>query len=273
MSKLNIFKQDWIDMVFEGRNKAYGAYQLRSENPKTTTRALLIGAILFGAAIGGPVVKNIISEQLAANKEESKDKVIETALLPPPPKEDLPPPPPPEAPKAVNDQVKFPPPKVVEKEKVRDEDPPTVEDLKDADPGQETKKGDKDGELVQVAPPGDGDKGNQVVEEDNKVYFAVEVLADPEGGMAKFRQTFGSKLQSQIPEVDEGITQIRVMLGFVVEKDGTLTDIKVLRDPGYGVGKVAEKVLRSMPKWKPAVQNGRSVRSQFTLPITIQVGN
>ncbi len=71
----------------------------------------------------------------------------------------------------------------------------------------------------------------------------------------------------------KGLLRYVSMLGFVVEKDGTLTDIKVLRDPGYGIGKVAEKVLRSMPKWKPAVQNGRSVRSQFTLPITIQVGN
>ena len=74
MSKLNIFNTEWIDMVFEGRNKAYGAYQLRSENPKTTTRALLIGAFLFAAAIAGPVVKNIISEQLAKGEEESKDK-------------------------------------------------------------------------------------------------------------------------------------------------------------------------------------------------------
>ncbi|WP_313808084.1 energy transducer TonB [Flavobacterium sp.] len=273
MSKLNIFKQEWIDMVFEGRNKAYGAYQLRSENPKTTVRAMLIGAVLFAAAIGGPVVKNIIGDKFAKNEKENLDKVIETKLLPPPPPKDLPPPPPPEAPKAVNDQVKFPPPKVVEKEKVRDEDPPTVEDLKTADPGTEDKKGSKDGAIVNVTPPGDADVGTKVVEEDNKVYVAVEVLADPEGGMSKFRQAFGNKLQSQLPEVDEGVTQIRVMLGFVVEKDGSLTDIRVLRDPGYGVGKIAEKVLRSMPKWKPAVQNGRSVRSQFTLPITIQVAN
>ncbi|MEW5676980.1 energy transducer TonB [Flavobacterium enshiense] len=273
MSKLNIFNQEWIDMIFEGRNKAYGAYQLRSENPRTTSRAMLIGAILFAAAIGGPVVKNIISEQLAANQEESKDKIVETALLPPPPKEDLPPPPPPEAPKSVNDQVKFPPPKVVEKEKVRDEDPPTVEDLKDADPGQENKKGDKDaGAIVIDQPAGDGDKGNQVVEEDNKVYVAVEVAAGPPGGMQGFYKKFASSFVA--PEVDEGVSQIRVMLGFVVEKDGSFTDVKVLRDGGYAAaGKEAIRVLKSMPKWKAAIQNGNPVRSQFTLPITIQVSN
>jgi periplasmic protein TonB len=270
MSKLNIFKTEWIDMVFEGRNKAYGAYQLRSENPKTTSRALLIGALLFAAAIAGPVVKNIISEQLAKGEQENMDKVIETALLPPPPKEDLPPPPPPEPPKSVNDQVKFPPPEVVKKELVRDEDPPTVEDLKDADPGQKNVKGDENaGDIVIDQPAGEGDKGNEVVE-DNKVYVAVEVQAGPTGGMAGFYKKFSSSFNA--PEVDEGIAQLKVYLSFVVEKDGSFTDIKVARDPGYGAGKEAIRVLKSMPNWKPAIQNGRPVRSQFTLPITIQVG-
>ncbi|ESU21567.1 hypothetical protein FCR2A7T_00140 [Flavobacterium cauense R2A-7] len=269
MSKLNIFNTEWIDMVFEGRNKAYGAYQLRSENPKTTTRALLIGAFLFAAAIAGPVVKNIISEQLAKGEEESKDKIVETALLPPPPKEDLPPPPPPEPPKSVNDQVKFPPPEVVKKELVRDEDPPTVEDLKDADPGQKDVKGDKNAEIVIDQPTGEGDKNAEIVD-DNKVYVAVEVQAGPAGGMQGFYKKFANSFVA--PDVDEGVTQIRVMLSFVVEKDGGFTDVKVLRDGGYqAAGKEAIRVLKSMPAWKPAIQNGRPVRSQFTLPITIQV--
>lgn len=268
MSKLNIFNAEWIDMVFEGRNKSYGAYQLRSENPKTTTRALLIGALLFATVIAAPVIKNIINKSIAADQQENMDKVIETALLPPPPKEDLPPPPPPEPPKSVNDQVKFPPPEVVKKELVRDEDPPTVEDLKEADPGQKNVKGDKDAEIVIDQPTGDGDANNQVVE-DNKVYVAVEVQAGPAGGLPGFYKKFSSSFQA--PEVDEGVSQIRVMLSFVVEKDGSFTDVKVLRDPGYGAGKEAIRVLKSMPNWKPAIQNGRPVRSQFTLPITIQV--
>lgn len=116
MSRLNIFKKGWIDMVFEGRNKAYGAYQLRSENPKTTTRALAIGILLFGSAVSAPLVTRYLSDTLSSKKEEKLDKVIETALLPPPPKDEpVLPPPPPEPPKSINDQVKFPPPKVVDK--------------------------------------------------------------------------------------------------------------------------------------------------------------
>lgn len=272
MSKLNIFKPEWIEMIFEGRNKAYGAYQLRAENPKTTTKSLFIGASLFALAVSSPIIAKYLSEELSKNEEE-KVTLAEMAALPPPPKEDLPPPPPPEAPKSVNDQVKFPPPKVVKKELVRDEDPPTIEDLKTADPGQKNEKGDKDaGEIVVVDPPGDGDKGNQIIEEDpNKVYVAVEVQAEYPGGIGSFNKSFVNKFRA--PEVDEGVTVIKMLIGFVVEKDGSLTSIRVLRDGGLPTaGKEAIRVLNSMPKWKPAIQNGRSVRSQFTLPITVQVG-
>ena len=271
MSKLNIFQQEWIDMVFEGRNKAYGAYELRAHDPKTTTRALLVGAVFFASVIAAPVIKNIISQQLALAEKESKDKVIEAALLPPPPKEDLPPPPPPEPPKSVNDQVKFPPPVVVEKEKVKDEDPPTVEELETADPGQKDVKGDKDaGDINIDVPSGDGDKGNQVTEDPNKVYVAVEVQASPPGGMEAFYKKFASSFTP--PEVDEGVSQLRVLVGFVVEKDGSFTDIRVIRDGGYPeAGKEAIRVLKKMPNWKPAIHNGRSVRSQFALPIVVKV--
>ena len=270
MSKLNIFQQEWIDMVFEGRNKAYGAYELRAHDSKTTTRALIVGAVFFATVIAAPVIKNIISQQLALAEKESKDKVIEAALLPPPPKEDLPPPPPPEPPKSVNDQVKFPPPVVVEKEKVKDEDPPTVEDLEKADPGQKNEKGDPTaGDINIDMPSGDGDKGNEVIE-DTKVYVAVEVQAAPPGGMEAFYKKFASLFTP--PEVDEGVSQIRVLVGFVVEKDGAFTDIRVIRDGGYpDAGKEAIRVLKKMPNWKPAIHNGRSVRSQFALPIVVKV--
>lgn len=71
--------------------------------------------------------------------------------------------------------------------------------------------------------------------------------------------------------VPDHTRKVQVILSFVVEKDGSITDIKVLRDPGYGTGTEAIRVLKSMPKWKPARQDNKTVRSQFTLPITIQV--
>ncbi|MEY2739714.1 MAG: hypothetical protein RL259_1623, partial [Bacteroidota bacterium] len=90
------------------------------------------------------------------------------------------------------------------------------------------------------------------------------------GGMDAFYKKFASSFTP--PEVDEGVTQLRVLVGFVVEKDGSFTDIRVIRDGGYPeAGKEAIRVLKKMPNWKPAVHNGRSVRSQFALPIVVRV--
>lgn len=277
MAKLNIFKQEWIDLVFEGRNKEYGAYKMRSESGATTTKAFFIGAALFSGLIAAPLVMKLLDSGEKATADKTIDKVIETAIIdvPPPIEDELPPPPPPPAVKSVNDQVKFPPPKVQKEELVRDEDPPTVEDLKTADPGQETKKGDPTaGDILIDKPVGDADKGTVVTEtfNDNQIFYAVEVQAVPQGGMEAFYKRFVSNFNP--PEVAGNVNRIRVSLSFVVEKDGSLTDIKVLRDGGYpAAGREAVRVLKTMPKWTAAVQNGRGVRSQFTLPITINIAN
>lgn len=109
-----------------------------------------------------------------------------------------------------------------------------------------------------------------IQEEDNKVYVAVEHQAVPEGGIKQFYADFVKEYKT--PEVDKGINEVRLMISFVVEKNGSLTDIKILRDGGMPkAGTEAIRVLNSLPKWKPAFQNGREVRSQFTLPLILQV--
>lgn len=279
MSKLNIFKKEWLDIVFEGRNKSYGAYQLRSENPKVTTFALFAGIALFGVGLASPLIIKAIEGSLGNNKKDAPlDTEITLVDLPPPPPIELPPPPPvdippppPEATKSVVDTKKFTPPKVVEKEKVVEEIA-KVEEFKDKDPGTKDAKGDKDkGEIKTGGATGTADKGTTTEgeEDGNKIFIAVQVTASPPGGMAGFTKTFISRFRT--PDIDSSVKKIQVIVKFIVEKDGSLTDITVLRDPGYGAGKEAVRVLQNMPKWKPAVQNGKNVRSQFTLPITIQV--
>jgi protein TonB len=86
------------------------------------------------------------------------------------------------------------------------------------------------------------------------------------GGMEKFYKFVGNNYQA--PE-EEGLKG-KVYVTFVVEKDGSLTDIKVLRDIGYGTGKEAIRVLNKCPKWIPGEQNGKKVRVLYSLPITIQ---
>ncbi|MBP6425005.1 MAG: energy transducer TonB [Flavobacterium sp.] len=260
--KLDIFTNQWLDIVFEGKNKAYGAYELRKSNTKTTVRALIIGAVLFSVLVAAPLIMSLLPD--SSGDDDSLDTKIVTMKLPPKkeePKKDLPPPPPP-PPKV--DQVKFVKPVVAKAEEVTEE-PPKITEIKDKKLGNETIKGDPDAELT-VEPVGNGPAA--VVEEDNSIYntAGIEVKPDFPGGMEKFYKFVGNNYQT--PEED-GLKG-KVYVTFVVEKDGSLTDIKVLRDIGYGTGKEAIRVLNKCPRWTPGEQNGKKVRVLYSLPITIQ---
>lgn len=258
--KLDLLKNQWLDIVFEGRNKIYGAYDLRKTNGKTTTKSLIIGGFIFIFLVSIPVLANLIPD---SSDDATLDQKITTVKLPPKekPKENLPPPPPP-PPKV--DQVKFVKPVVAKAEEVTEE-PPKVEEIKDKKIGAETIKGDPDAELT-VEPVGNGPK--DVVEEDNEIYntAGIEVKPDFPGGMEKFYKFVAKNYQT--PE-EEGLKG-KVFVSFVVEKDGSLTDIKVIRDIGFGTGKEAIRVLKSCPKWAPGEQNGKKVRVLYSLPINIQ---
>jgi protein TonB len=273
MSKLNIFGSAWTDMVFEGRNKSYGAYQLRSENPKTTVKALIIGALLFSFLVATPKIYEMLGNLVAKSDDDNTDKIIEVIDLPPPPKEDvLPPPPPPveqqQAPKSIVEEVKLKPLEAVKKEEVP-EDPPKIEQFKEADPSSRNAEASPTGDINIDTPAGDLDKG--VEAPDNTVYNSAGLQVQPEfpGGMAAFYKYVNNNFR--IPELDQNM-QAKIYVSFVVEKDGSLTAIKVLRDPGYGLGKEAERVLKALKiKWQPGIQNGKPVRASFNLPITINI--
>jgi protein TonB len=260
--KLDIFTNQWLDIVFEGRNKAYGAYDLRKTNNKTTVKALIFGAIIFALMVAAPLIMSLLPD--SSSDDDSLNTKIVTMKLPPKkeqPKKDLPPPPPP-PPKV--DQVKFVKPVVAKAEDVTEE-PPKITEIKDKKLGNETIKGDPDAQLT-VEPVGNGPAA--VVEEDNTVYntAGIEVKPDFPGGMEKFYKFVGNNYQT--PEED-GLKG-KVYVTFVVEKDGSLTDIKVIRDIGFGTGKEALRVLNKCPRWTPGEQNGKKVRVLYSLPITIQ---
>jgi protein TonB len=259
--KLDILTSQWLDIVFEGRNKSYGAYELRKSNQKTSIKALAIGAFVFAFAVATPMLISLIPE----SKEEEEALETVTAVKLAPKKEDvkknLPPPPPP-PPKV--DQVKFVKPVVAKAEDVT-EDPPKIEDLKDKKIAQETIKGDPDADLT-VEPVGNGPVDAPV--EDTNIYSSAGIEQKPDfpGGIEKFLKYVGNNYR--LPE-EEGLKG-KVYVTFVVEKDGNLTDIKVLRDIGYGTGKEAIRVLKSSPKWIPGEQNGKPVRVLYSLPISIE---
>ena len=109
---------------------------------------------------------------------------------------------------------------------------------------------------------------NNTDDSDNTVYSTAGIEVKPEfpGGLDEFYKFFN--LNFNTPKV-EGLKG-KIYVTFVVEKDGSLTEIKVLRDIGNGTGKEAIRVLQLSPKWKPGEQNGKKVRCTFSLPITIQ---
>ncbi|OXA82428.1 outer membrane transport energization protein TonB [Flavobacterium aquidurense] len=261
--KLDIIKNQWLDIVFEGRNKIYGAYELRKSNSKTTVKALIIGSVIFAFAVAAPLIASFLPD--SGEDEVNNDIKIATVKLPPKKEEVKPnqPPPPPPPPKV--DQVKFVKPVVAKANEVT-EDPPKIEELKDKKVGDQTIKGDPDAVLTVDEPVGTGTAA--VVEEDNQVYntAGIEVKPDFPGGIEKFYKFVGNNYKT--PE-EEGLKG-KVYVTFVVEKDGSLTDIKVLRDIGYGTGAEAIRVLKKCPKWTPGEQNGKKVRVLYSLPITIQ---
>ncbi len=258
--KLDILKGNWLDIVFEGRNKRYGAYELRKSNPKTTVRSFIIGVVGFAFLVSIPMLARLIPEK--AEKETVLDEKIVTVKLPPKekPPENLPPPPPP-PPKV--DQVKFTKPVVAKTEEVIEE-PPKIVEIKDKKIGDKDIKGDPDAPITIDEPVGTGPS----IVDDNNIYntAGIEVKPDFPGGLQKFYQFVGNNYRA--PE-EEGLKG-RVHVTFVVEKDGSLTDIKVIRDIGYGTGAEAIRVLKKSPKWIPGEQNGKKVRVRYSLPITIQ---
>jgi protein TonB len=259
--KLDLLKNQWLEIVFEGRNKKYGAYDLRKSITKNTIRAFIIGTFVFGLAVSIPTILRMIPDK---NEDVTLDTKITTVKLPPKekPKDPNLPPPPPPAPK--QDVQKFVKPVVAKADEVVEEIV-VIKDLKDKTIGKEDIKGNPDAELT-VEPVGTGTAA--VVEEDNTVYntAGIEVKPDFPGGMDKFNAFIAKNYQA--PE-EEGLKG-KIYVTFVVEKDGSLTDIKVLRDIGYGTGKEAIRVLNKCPRWTPGEQNGKKVRCTFSLPISIQ---
>jgi protein TonB len=272
-SKLDILKTEWIDVVFNDRNKAYGAYQLRKNNARNTIVALVITAVLFVFAVSLPTIINKIKGLIPPPQE--KVKIQEVVLIPPPPinKSEPPPPPPPtaEPQKPKIDQVKFPPPIVKPDEQVREKDPPTQEDLKVADPGQKDIKGDPTQTVRIDEPVGNAPVSAAVVESNpNEIFTSVEQLPAFNGDFNKYL----SKSVRYPAVAQENGVQGRVNVTFVVERDGSLTDIKVVgRTFGSGLEEEAMRVVKSSPKWTPGRQNGRAVRVQYTVPIVFQLND
>ena len=275
MEANKILQSDLLDLIFEGRNKEYGAYQLRKTYNKRITMALLITAGL--AAIIMAIT--FLSKAFASDKDDTvevRDVVVQNVQqeAPPPPP---PPPPPPKAPPPPPqlETAKFTPPVIKKDEEVRKEEIPPVEKLEQVQVADKTQEGVKDEGLISAPPV--VDKGTQVVEtkpveDENKVFEKVEIEASVNN--AQWRRHLESQLQRYIEDaaasgMNPGTYTVNVR--FLVERDGSITDVRALNDPGYGLAQGAVEVVKRGPKWSPGEQNGRKVRSYHTQPITFVI--
>ena len=272
MEANKILSADILDLVFEDRNKEYGAYQLRKTYNKRIGRALIITASVALLALGGSLLASELRPK--SNKNLTMTEVTLEDIQQEEKKEEPPPPPPPKQEPPKVEMTKFTPPKIVKDEEVKKEEiPPEVEELKETKIDVVSQEGEKDLGIV----PEVIDQGKQVIEEkkeedENKIFDKVEIEAGFPGGEAKWRQYLERNANAQVA-ADNGAPEgtYTCIVQFVVDKEGNISDVKPTTSHGYGMEDEAVRVIKRGPKWTPAIQNGRNVTAYRSQPITFVV--
>lgn len=259
MSKVNIFESNWVNMVFEGRNHAYGAYVLRKKSSEYTLKGIVFAIVGFTLAVSAPVIVNYIKASLPKEKVVTIDDPNKLKE-PPPMDKSQPPPPPPPPPPPLKSTVKFTPPEIKPDEEVPDETPPTQEKLQEVEAGTQTVEGDPNAKEVLEEPAGDGD-GNEIL-------MSAEVEPKFNGDLYKY---LGEHIEYPPVAKEAGVVG-KVVLKFAVGKDGSISEITVMKSLGFGCDEAAIKVVKNMPKWSPGLQNGRPVNVWFILPFDFNLG-
>ena len=267
-----ILSADILDILFDGRNKEYGAYELRKTYNKRIKYSMGGMILICVLMLVGSLIANSTKKQKAdiVVADMSLENVKEEKKPEPPP----PPPPPKQEPPKV-EITKFTPPKIVKDEEVKpDEEIKEVEKLEDTKIGTINQEGAKDEGVV--APP--VEKGTGVVEapkveEDyDKVFTVVQIAAEYPGGLPAWTKYLERNLNRDLP-VENGAPpgKYTVVVSFIVSKTGDISDVTTENDPGYGTKAEAMRVITKGPKWKPAVQNGRNVIYRHKQSITFVV--
>ncbi|MFT3846803.1 MAG: energy transducer TonB [Lacibacter sp.] len=266
-----ILSADFLDILFEGRNKEYGAYELRKNYQKRLTTALLVTAgvalLIFLTVIVGRSVnkadKSKVKVQdvtLADIKQEEQQQKIE----PPPP-----PPPKQEPPKI--EITKFTPPKIVEDEKFEEKNE-VKEQEQITNVGKIDQEGIKDPEVVN---PPKVEQETKVVEapkeDENTVFTKVEVEAQFPGGEGKWNQFVQREVERHIDELTEDGQSGTCEVQFIVDKEGNVSNVEALSMKGTKLAEVAVNAIKRGPKWIPAIQNGRQVKAWRRQKITFRL--
>ncbi len=269
MAKIDLTSAEWCDLIFEGKNKAYGAYRMRANSPRRHTVAMIVVVIIafIGFSIptliklATPAQKEVMTEVTTLSQLDEPEVKQEEMKKPEP----LAPPPP-----ALKSSIKFTAPVIKKDEEVRDED-----EMKSQKDLTETKV------AISIADVKGNDEANgkdiadlkQVVtqaEPVEEVFDMVEQMPQFPGGNTELMKYIAEHMKYPTIAQENG-TQGRVICQFVVGKDGQVRDVSVVRSLDPYCDKEAIRVIRSMPPWIPGKQNGKSVSVKYTVPIVFKL--
>ena len=276
MAKIDLISNEWADIVFQGRNKVYGAYQLRKGTGKRNIWSMVfVAAVAAVAYLGLAAYNSYQAAQKAKFEAEMEASLIETKKQAKVEKKT-------EAPKVeqvqkvekVKSSIAFTPPVIKKDSEVKPE-----EEMKTQDELKETKtaigafdvKGnDEAGGTVLKAVEEIATPEPPKQEEQNKVFDVVEQQPQYPGGMGALNQWLGSNIKYPVMAAENGI-EGRVVVQFVVERDGSVSGVHVVRGVDPSLDKEATRVVSAMPKWIPGKQNGSAVRVKYTVPVTFRL--
>ena len=281
MAKIDLYDPKWVDMVFAGKNKEYGAYQLRKGTSGRNIKALLI-LVIAAALVGGFLAWKVIEQKQAeeqqaymeamelaklqqqAKKEEKKKEPVKPKVEM---KKEIP---------VARETQKFTAPVIKKDELVKEENQVKQMDKLDdkVAVGTENKEGVKDRTVeavrndIAVAPPPPPPAPKPEVA--TKVFDVVEEMPSFPGGQGALMSYLASYIKYPVVAQENGV-QGRVIVSFVVERDGSISDVRVARSVDPSLDREAQRVVKSMPRWKPGKQNGSAVRVKYTVPVVFRL--
>ena len=278
MSQIDLIDNRWSDLMFENRNKEYGAYVLRRQTTARNIKSIIAVLILFAIVMIYMVAKNAYDDyqkahmaqtqvtELTALQEQKKEAKVERKEIVKQEKVE-------QVVEKVKSSIKFTAPVIKKDDEVRPED-----EMKSQDEIMNSKVAVGFANVIGNDESGEVLKAKEMIinepvkpkEEENKVFDVVEQMPSFPGGMAAL-MAYLQKSIKYPPVAEENGIQGRVVCTFVVERDGSVTDVRVAKSVDPSLDKEAVRVVSAMPKWIPGKQNGQSVRVKYTLPVTFRL--
>lgn len=268
MSKdINLSSSEWTDLVFEGRNKEYGAYTMRQSSMQRHIYALLISTAVVAVIISLPALIKAVIPSSSIFKFEEPIILSPVDMMADVPKPDIPM----EQPKVElkAQTLKFTPPEITDAKNIKEDDKLLAQESLNETRGVisvNTQEGSLDRNAVSEGVA----TNNVITETEDKPSFGVEQMPLFPGGEKELMAFISKNLKYPAIASDNGI-QGRVVLRFVVSKTGDVTDVQILKGLDPACDKEAVRVVKAMPRWIPGRQNGRNVPVYYTLPVTYRL--